>query len=483
MVAYRKGKHTTYPIGPVSFPRMRSIWEPGGAGRTALREELKTYPYGGSGLEYNILFAKAGYTPHYAEHVIDPIDGREKLVMFDPHTRKSAFIYDLKTREIEWEFIVPGTARANPHQGGMLLEDVPNFGDAGDIYCTDKDNNIIVVDRETKQIKFSKTPPFTPSFLHCVKLGRDKQSLIVTDYDLPRISKLRLPDLTEMWSITTIYVPSKISIIEGKEFSHTPSFGGDYLIPSNTVSRGTIYELRDSDGSIAWQAPSADGRGPWICTPHSAFRMGRIEYLGNITVVGSEGGGGIYAIDRFGRVVWCVSGTAVDASVELDRLLYSVNTRGLGEVTHVFPTLNGRIGFISWSGFNSSIVGEITRLPQRQESTYILAANKTSTDDWEYLEPAIRAEEWDETVIIVKNTGANPLTWKVDAYPAPYAALHDPTHYLWGRVPLVPQVSVPGGETDSVSIEKRSTWLNVAVKSAVPGSSTRYTILVLQRRG
>jgi len=41
MVVYRKGKHTTYSIGPVSFPRMRSLWEAGGAGREALREEVR----------------------------------------------------------------------------------------------------------------------------------------------------------------------------------------------------------------------------------------------------------------------------------------------------------------------------------------------------------------------------------------------------------------------------------------------------------
>jgi len=37
MVVYRKGKHTTYSIGPVSFPRMRSLWQSGGAGWKAIR--------------------------------------------------------------------------------------------------------------------------------------------------------------------------------------------------------------------------------------------------------------------------------------------------------------------------------------------------------------------------------------------------------------------------------------------------------------
>jgi len=44
-MAGKKEKHTTYSIGPLSYPRMRELldgtWQSGGAGREALREELR----------------------------------------------------------------------------------------------------------------------------------------------------------------------------------------------------------------------------------------------------------------------------------------------------------------------------------------------------------------------------------------------------------------------------------------------------------
>ncbi|HDI01282.1 MAG TPA: hypothetical protein ENF78_02515, partial [Candidatus Bathyarchaeota archaeon] len=96
------------------------------------------------GLSYEVLFCQRGFTPHYAEHVVDPMDECPKLVMADPHTRRSAIIYNLSTGRVEWEAKVPGSSVPNPHTARMLLEDVERFGSAGDIYCCDRDNNIIV---------------------------------------------------------------------------------------------------------------------------------------------------------------------------------------------------------------------------------------------------------------------------------------------------------------------------------------------------
>lgn len=83
-----------------------------------LREELGslTLRYGGGGLVYNILFYKEGYHIHGVDHVTDPKDNREKLVMFDPHHYK-ALIFNPQTQMIEWEYDVPGTDVNAPNQG------------------------------------------------------------------------------------------------------------------------------------------------------------------------------------------------------------------------------------------------------------------------------------------------------------------------------------------------------------------------------
>ncbi len=71
--------------------------------------------------------------------------------------------------------------------------------------------------------------------------------------------------------------------IEGKGLDHDPSFGGDYIVASNTFE-GRVYEIRDVDGSIAW---SSDREGVLcdISCPHGGFRRGRLEGDGSVTLV------------------------------------------------------------------------------------------------------------------------------------------------------------------------------------------------------
>jgi len=450
--------------------------------RRALRDEvgrLTPVRSGSGGLEFEVWFCKKGYTPHYAEHVVDPVDGREKLVMFDPHTRRSALIYDLCDRAVEWEFGVPGVAKKNPHQGFMLMEDVEGFGDAGSVCCIDRDQNVIVVNRD-KEVVFSKPPPFTPKYLHGVALGVDGASLIVADFTNHRVSKLALPGLEEAWYATVRYA-SKPSVIEGAGLEPDPSFGGHYLVPSLWRAAATppsvVYELKDGDGSVAWRCPAEDLSGPWVTSAHSAFRMGRAENYGNVTVLGSEARGGIYAVDYYKRPVWGVSSGCL-LKLATGEVRYGFSTR-LGEVTHVFPTLNGRIGFVSWSGFNSSVVGVISHIPRRQEVEFVLAYEATTTDTWLYLDPPMMVEEWDEVLVVVVNTGAAGLDWKLDAYPHTFADLTAPER---GRIPLLPSRTVAAGEYEEQLLTKPYKWYRLAVKSAVAGSPTTYDVYVTQRR-
>jgi len=477
--------------------KLSETWQSGGAGRDALREELVTYPYGGSGLEYNILFEKQGYTPHGVEHVIDPVDGREKLVLFDPHTRRSVIIYDVKKREIEWEVSIPGTERPNPHEGGMLLEDISGFGEAGDIYCLDRDQNVIVIDRETRTVKFQQRPPnYDPSgwFLG-IKKGID-DSLILSDYFRVRVEKVSIPDLTLVWdNAGVIQNPLHISIIEGAGLEmHNPSFGGEYLVVANHgyVSaddawiHGAVFELKDSDGTIAWQRPTSGptgnpdyrGEGMWIPSPSAAFRLGRVENYGNVTVVADEGGGGIIGIGYTGEPMFGVLGITHEIVHLAYR--YSFNPYGLAEVTHIFPTLNGRIGFVAWCGFNLSIVGEIVRLPTKQVLPYCLAYNYTTGDDWAFLSP-IHAAGSEHVQIGVKNTGANSMDLIIYGYmPSFIDEYHYPTV---GRFTVQSSVTIATGDEYEADFIHPFSFYRVAVKSTTPGSSTTCNVYVTKARG
>lgn len=440
---------------------------------------------GASGFEYKILFARKGYTVHHAEHIVDPLDKREKLLMFDPWTSFSAILYDIGKREIEFEFKVPGSTVANPHQGFMLMEDIPGFGNAGDIVCTDRDNNIIVIDRRKGEVRLRKPVPWKPVWVHCVTAGIDGKSIIVTDYQVtnqqtPRVSKLLLPDLKEVWARTDIPYPAKISRIEGAKLYPDPSFGGEYLVTSNHLppytGLGAVHELRDSDGSTVWRVPDNELKGAWLGTPHSAFRIGRVEANGNLTIIGGESGGGIVAVDYSGQPVWGINSIFLrrrDGSWQ-----YYYNPYNLAEVTHVFPTLNGRIGFTAWSGLNSSIVGEIIRIPRKQTVFYVLAYNKASTDTLTFLEPIV-ANDWDEILIGVQNTGNHPLNLVVKGYMTPQLDLHGRPGF--GAFTIVSTTLEAGGEKE-IHLTRPYAFYEIGVKSASPGLSTTYNILVTKKR-
>lgn len=438
-----------------------------------------------NGLQYRILFNREGYTPHYVEDMTDPLGEKRKLVMFDPHSREAAFIYDLKKEEITWEFQVPGSDIANPHQGFLLKQDIPQLGERGDICCTDKNNNIILIDREQKEITFQKQPAeWSPEWLHCVHPGRNYKSLIVTDYSRKGgyIAKLNIPGLKTVWARSDLQKPSKISTIQGKGLFHNPSFGGDYLTCANTP-RGKIVEIRDGDGEIVWQNPKQHtrkqqvGEGTWVGAPHSAFRIGRVEAKGNLTVVGSESGGGIIGVNYTGEPIFGFPQLYLqrtDGSIQ-----YYYNPFLLSEITHVFPTKTCRIGFISWAGLNSSIVGEITSFPTRQEVPFTLAFERKTKNEFVGLEP-IASAGWITIQIGIKNNGETPLKYEVRGYMIPSPLLESQPQQ--GGFTVF-SGSLASGEQVVKTSSQPYQFHHVRVKSSKQTKPTTYSVYVTKTKG
>jgi hypothetical protein len=428
-----------------------------------------------SGLIFRTLFSQPGYTPHCTEHLIDPIDGKEKLVMYDPHTFRGVIIFDIEKKRIDWEFKVPGTEIPNPHQGFMLNEDREGFGSKGSIVCCDRDNNIIVIDRTTREIQFKKKPfSWNPKWLHCINKAVDG-NVVATDYLAPRVSKLSLPELDEIWSRTDFPKPSKIMPIIGKDLDHNPSFGGDYVIASNTFN-GKIYEIRDVDGSVAW---SSDREGVVcdISCPHGCFRMGRVENNGSVTLVHGEGDGTIAGLNYEGIPVF---GIMAGSSWERQdkKIRYDFNPFLLGEITSLFPTLGGKIGFCSWNGVNQGNVGEIVNFPDKQRVSYRLKSDATMDRiSWSHL---INIAGWDETTVVLKNKGFKPLDYQIDGYMSASPRLSNDIE--WGRLSSIFAGCVPPGKYYLEAITRNYASLRIGTKSTTAGQSTSYEIWISQKR-
>lgn len=425
-----------------------------------------------SGLKLKILFRKHGYTPHYAEHIIDPIDGREKLVLADPHIRRSVIIYDCLKKEIEWEYEVPGRLiTANPHTAHMIIEDTPDIkAEAGDIICADRDNNYIVVDRDTKRVKWSFKPD-DAEWSHDIILSKDGKGIVITDY-IKGIKKIRF-DKSIVWAHHLIK-SAKVSIIEGPTPSgiHSNSFGGDYLLAVNEQDAG-VYEIRDSDGKIVWQCPPPKGsiNAFWTFAPHSAFRLGMAELNGNLTVIGFEAGGGIVAVDRNCRPRWGIM-------KPYRRGFYRPTSFGLMETTHVFPTLNGTIGLIDWNEKYSSTVYELVEIPYHGTLSWPLAWDTETEDEMTYIDPPLEVVEWNEVLLQLINVGTNPLDWEVWSTTSPLLITDEFPRY-WVREHLN---TVSADSSDEFHLTKPRTALRIGVKNTFINASTNYRLIAILRR-
>jgi len=444
--------------------------------RRILRDELGKYYYkrmGFGDFEYNILFYKYGYMPHFAEHVVDPRDGREKLMMADPHIRRSAFIYDLRNREIEWEFTVPGTTMSsNPHVARMLLEDVPDIGaEAGDIICADRDNRWILIDRDKKEVKWTLTQP-DADWAHDILLAKDKAGFIITNYGEDFVRKVGF-DGSVIWERADIGDPAKISVVEGTTTSggHSNSFGGDYLVAGNWESTG-VYELRDSDGEIVWRAGAFGGLNVFFTMkPHSAFRLGLVELEGNLTVIGFEAGGGIVAIDRNCRPRWGFMKPQTDG---FPKWIYRPTTYGLMETFHVFPTLWGTVGAVDASGKWASKVIEITHWPRKTTLWFCLAQDHDPGDEGTYYDPPLETFEWDEVYITFINRGENPLDYEIRGTKMMFLIEGDwPSHW-----DMVDYGTVDSGAIKNVIVDSKWVALRVFGKRTTAGSGSNWKIIV-----
>lgn len=437
---------------------------------------------GSYNFEHELWFSKEGYTPHFAEHIIDPTDNKEKLVMADPHTRYSAFIWNIADQRIEWEyqFSAPtGEQVHNPHTARMILEDISGFGDAGDIYCCNPDQEIIVIDRDTKEIKKTITTFFSPSFLHEACLSVDNDALIVTDYTLPKIAKITFAG-AEVWSLADCWgMPGKVHIIKNAHAeAHDPSFGGDYLICAN-AAMGQVNEIKD-DGTRIWACPnSQDGQGMNVPYPHTAMRIGRAEWAGNITVVCCEAGGGIVGLTFTRFPLFAIGGRLTKTYGGSE--MYNPSISGLCETTHVFPTLDGKIGFIDWGGENRSNVGVILSFPERQQVSHRLSRLHDTSNSWDFTE-YLPVGDWDETYIVAKNTGGGgkELSWRILGCLYTYADYSGHPE-MW--VEEMASADIADGAEDSHTISRPYTVIRVDFKSKVADNHTKIDIYVTHKRG
>jgi len=395
-----------------------------------------TYEFGG--VKFRLIFSLWGYAPHYAENVIDPLDGHEKFVFADPHIRHSVIIYNPVKKEIEWEFKVPGNKVVNPHIAHMVTNKNPLVGpywdviaeklgiDLGDIICADMNNEIIVIDRDKKVKKKIKVS--NVKWLHDVIPSKGGDGLIIDDYSASWVRKIDFNG-SVIWGFN-LEKASKITVVYAKASSHIESFGGDYLVASNSNPYG-IYEFSDS-GKIVWQCPPKPPclNATWMNHPHTAFRYGLAEGKGNLTVVGFEAGGGIIAVDRDCRPRWGFMKTHTNTYGSTYEELYRPSTYGFFETTHVFPLLNGNLGAIDWRGKYLSQVIEITSLPRKTTLLWLLAWDYEISNSWVNFQPPIEISEWDQISFQVVNVGSNEVLWEVLGTKIPQIYHWDyPTHW------------------------------------------------------
>ncbi|MDW7977429.1 MAG: hypothetical protein RMH74_01340, partial [Candidatus Caldarchaeum sp.] len=193
-----------------------------------------------AGAEARILFRSRGYTPHFAEYVVDPLTGDEVVVMADPHSRKSAYIYDPVKKRIIWEYRVPGTSiSANPHIARIAVERMSKFKiRPGDVLCADLDNRFVVVDRVKKTVRWSFRPD-DAKWSHDLMPTSDFQDVLTTDYATGYLRRVNAEGVV-LWSVNLGKGLAKLSRIAGETPSriHGNSFGGEILATVNQSFRG-----------------------------------------------------------------------------------------------------------------------------------------------------------------------------------------------------------------------------------------------------
>ena len=422
------------------------------------------------GVRFRVLCALRGVYAHDCEHVVDPRTGHEVLVMADPHIFRGVRIFDLKEREIVWEYQVPGENVPNPHCAHMYPWDAEPFNaEAGDIITADRDNHLIVVDRDTKKIKKSVTPAAV-DWLH-ETLPIWPNMVIITDYGRKTISEMT-PWGSFQWDLNLGGNAAKVSLIRGG--IHPASFGGHVIVALNELW-GYVVEVNWDSGEEAWRKPSGEvDFGMSLTKPHSAFRMGGVEVWGSPTVVGLEAGGGIVAIDYYGRPLWGFASAVVCGDYFL---YYPPPPHFLLEVTDVFPTLRGTVGFAAQAGYNCTIVGELLGVPRKRRMAWTLVKDHLTGDDWEEPGAPISTVGWEETTILALNMGNYTADLRVEGVPDHCV---DRGRINAGYRKTLFSGSVAPGE-DVELTDQKYPFLRVMWKSTNAGQPAKLTIYVLQR--
>jgi hypothetical protein len=342
----------------------------------------------------------------------------------------------------------------------------------GDIIAPAPDNTWVVIDRRTKSVKFKLKPVFVAKWVHDIVPSTSGDGLIVTDYGVG-VFKVGF-DGSVRWGPIIGGSSAKLSrVFHAIREGHEPSFGGDYIAVANRDTSG-VYEV-SNEGSITWFCGSNPGAINvfWPFTPHSAFRLGLAERGGNLTVVGLEAGGGIVAIDKDCRPRWGI----VKPYSLIPTWIYRPTSFGLMETTHVFPTLRGTIGFVDWSGYYGSIVGEVLEIPYHQTLWFALAHDHDPGEEGTYYDPPLEVSEWREVKLFFINIGSKSLDYSIYVTNMPFLNPFDwPTH--WKKL--------KDGKVDAGSIEEVDVSGYAAVrvfgKRTVPQATSQWKIIVMLRR-
>ncbi|HXZ89756.1 MAG TPA: hypothetical protein VEG61_01730 [Candidatus Dormibacteraeota bacterium] len=425
------------------------------------------------GFKFRVLFNRYGYTPHYAEHFVER--GSEKLLMADPHMRRSVIIYNVTKDEVEWEYAVEGDLiPANPHVVRILPEDVPEIGaSSGSIMFADRYNAWSFVELRSGNIECKITVPDV-KWAHDIVLSKNRDGFIITDYSAQFVGKIDFKGKM-IWRHNDFGPVAKLSVVEGKTSSgvHSNSFGGDYLAVRNSLPYG-VFEIKDEDGSIVQSIPR--GRGTlndfWCHAPHSAFRKGVAEGGGNLTVVGFEAGGGIVALDQWQRPRWGL----MKGFTDVGGSGYIPSHYGLAETTHVFPTVGGGVGAVDWSGTYSSRVIEILRWPRSNLS--FLLAWEYDPGEGNYLDPPIDIMEYNEVSIAVMNTGNAAVTGTI--YETALPTIFNSDSKGWSAMPTV--LDVAAGRTMRLELQTRGrSFIRLFLRRAEARKPTTVNVVVSYR--
>lgn len=366
----------------------------------------------------------------------------------------------------------------NPHTVDIFTEDMPSLGArAGDILTIDRDQRVIIIDRTANRVKKAIAVDGS-SWLHTAALGKHGDGVIVADYSAHFVKKLGF-DGSVKWT-ASLRNASKISVIEGALASGmvTNSFGGDYLVAANG-DRAGVYELRDSDGSVAWSVEWRHNGGLNVFAlfkPHSAFRMGAPELNGALTIIGFEAGGGIVAVDYEGRPRFGLMKTYTLYSSSGKRY-YRPTRYGLMETTHVFPTLRGTIGAIDWSGRFGSRVIEVLEMP-KAPLWFLAAQDWDPGDNISFIDPPLETFEYDEVKLSLINSGPNPVTWYVYATDMAY---NDPSQDFPTKWKLIYSTNVLPGFYDEFEAPRRYAALRIGARRTYTGMPARCYIIAIYK--